>query len=224
MKNRNRNRAFRILGATLLILFCGSCKHYSYNNPVDPNFALDPPRGLRIQAARDTQIILSWDQPTASSLFEIKRKKNTDSAYTILDSVNGRLNGFIDYSGIETDVLYTYALTAGADENVSDTITQDFALPFPKPTNLQLEKVDDRLIKLTWEQNAYFAIWVRVERKIDDSEYELIGQVARHTSDFFDSFTEYNRIYSYRVYAKTSINASDYSEVVSFMPTPPDSN
>ena len=214
----------RIIGIVLLISSIAGCKQYSYNNPVDPEVTLDTPSALRIRAARDTQIIISWDQPSVTSLYEIKRKRSDEMGYTILDSISGRSNGFIDYSGIETEVPYTYALTAVADENRSDTVTEGFVLPFPEPTNLRLELVSERLVKLTWNQNAYFAIWVRVERKVDDGEFELIGQIAKQIPEFYDSFTEYYRTYSYRVYAKTSINASDYSEILSFTPVPPDSN
>ncbi|KAA3620452.1 MAG: hypothetical protein DWQ05_00495 [Calditrichaeota bacterium] len=209
--------------ASILLFILGTgCKKYDYKNPVDPEYEIAPPAAINIRAVKDNKIVIDWAPASLASFYEIKRKKNSEAEYTVLDSVNAYKTGFIDYSGVETDVAYTYGFTAMADQNISETVTRDFILPFPAPSNLELSMVGKRLIKLTWKNNAFFAIWTRVEKQTASGSFEVIGQPGRSKNEFFDSFTQYDTTYNYRVVSITSINASAYSEIVGFTPSRPD--
>jgi hypothetical protein len=87
------------------------------------------------------------------------------------------------------------------------------------PVNLNVEQIDREAIQLTWWSFYKPIECFIIERKDDISSWQVIAQTETDTESWIDTNFEFNREYSYRVYAKAGSNKSDYSNIATiFVP------
>lgn len=87
--------------------------------------------------------------------------------------------------------------------------------PPSAPTNLQAEAISQTEIKLTWQDNSNNEDGFKIERKIIDGTYTLIGSVGANVTTYTDTNLTPGTTYIYRVYAYNSAGNSGYSNEAS---------
>lgn len=82
------------------------------------------------------------------------------------------------------------------------------------PTRLTVEALSSSEIRLTWQDNSNLEDGVRIERKVEGSNWIRIGSVGPNVTQYVDASVEPDVLYRYRVKAYNSAGDSSYSEEV----------
>ena len=205
----------RMIIISFLILFTLACEEIVWDNPYDVNSALDPsewaPRNLQAQVLSDSQIKLTWTQDEKPvEGFRIERQESGDS-WTQVGEVAADVTQYIDTELI-IGLDYTYRVYAYTASNQSDYATSDTtSTSFPAPTNLIATSQNDTEIMLEWVDNCGFEEGFLIERMEDHSSWTQVGEVAADITQYIDIELIIGLDYTYRVYAYTASNQSDYA-------------
>jgi len=100
-------------------------------------------------------------------------------------------------------------------EYINDSVAQKAEPPLP-PQNFQVNLINEKLVKLTWEHVTDHLGYV-IERKRTSFEYEILTKLQPTLYKFRDENLFYvadndSVAYSYRIYAYNCAGNSDYSE------------
>lgn len=214
--NKNKFK-FRIGFSLILILvaIALSCKKddpYGYLNGIDPNSWA--PENLIIQDISITSKQLLWEYGDNDiEGFRLNRRRGEESwevGYRIFPK---ETRTWTDEE-IVPDTLETYAyrLYAYAGDLQSTEAYNFVTAYFPAPTNLLVNKLNDKIFKLNWTDNSTGEQSFKIDRRKENENWETAyGIVLENQTTFVDSnvFRSFNityRIYaSYENYVSSSI-------------------
>ncbi len=204
--NKNKFK-FRIGFSLILILvaIALSCKKddpYGYLNGIDPNSWA--PENLIIQDISITSKQLLWEYGDNDiEGFKLNRRRSEESwevGYRIFPK---ETRTWADEE-IVPDTLETYAyrLYAYAGD-LQSTEAYNFATAsFPAPTNLYVDKLNDKIFKLNWTDNSIGEQNFKIDRRKENENWEIAyGIVSEDQTTFVDSNVFRNFNITYRIYA-----------------------
>ena len=218
MKKSNINFRIGLFLTVIFILIIFSCKKedpYGYLNGVDPDSWA--PGNLVIQDISITSKQLLWEYgDNKIEGFRLDRRRGEESWQVKYKLFPKETRSWIDEE-IVPDTLETYAyrLYAYAGELLSSEIFNFAPASFPSPTDLGVEKINDKAFKLMWSDNSIGEQNFRIDRKKENEDWETgYGNVPANQTFFIDSnvFRSFNIMYrvyaTYKNYVSSSIKIS----------------
>jgi len=205
----------RMIFISFLTLFAIACDEIVWDNPYDANTALDPsdwsPKNLQAQVLSDSQIKLTWLQDDKHiEGFRIERQKDSGS-WTQITELATDVTQYID-TGLNFGSSYIYRVYSYTTSTQSGYVTSDTtSTSFPAPTNLTAIVQTDADILLVWTDNCDFEEGFLIERQQNGGTWVQVIEVAANITQYTDAGLSYGVNYTYRVYAYTSSNQSDYA-------------
>jgi hypothetical protein len=162
------------------------------------NASLTPPTDLIITQNSITSVTLNWqDNSTGEQGFKIERKYDGGN-WSPLATVTA--NNYQDDDFTLNSQVH-YRVSAYAVNLVSDWIENDFDANIPPPENLSITSNSQTSITLNWNYNYTGHEGFRIDRKVNDSNWELHSTLESNQINFLDNtvnLAENN--YAYRLY------------------------
>lgn len=177
-----------------------------------------------LNAPDSDKVELNWNDNSSNETgFVIERKigdSTSANTFDVLDSLSANEISYVD-SSIADTTLYTYRVYAFNADTVSDysneaTVTS-LLLTIEAPSDLTAETnaQDSFKVDLSWTDNSSNESGFVVERKLGDTSstnsFETIDSLGANQISYTDSTVSDSTTYTYRVYAYSNINTSDYS-------------
>ena len=182
---------------------------------VSAELSFPAPQKLFIDVLNDHSAKLYWeDRSTLAQEYVLERKMN-DGEYEILAKLGNDERDYLD-EGMQLGDEYTYRIKALSKVNESEYSNEvGTKTDFPGPENLYAENIDDRSLKLYWEDNCTFESGYKLERKVSEGDFKEIAALEENSTFFLDSDLTFGTTYSYRVIAFTPASESAYSNILS---------
>ena len=206
-----------------------------YSNVMSYSIAINPPVDILAYSPDDHTIGMSWSMSEAVT----KKSANNREGYEFGTAIERKINngsfeeivrlpssitGYTD-STLSVNTDYTYRLRTYLNQSYSA-----YSVPFTiqtqivsTPTQLTAEPISDQQIELSWQDNCAFETGYRIERKEDNGNFNVIGQVEENVTSYIDEGLLLSINYTYRVQAFTDYNVSVYSNEAgtsTFFPAP----
>ena len=203
-----------------------------YSNTMSHTLSITPPVDILAYSPDDHRITIEWNMSKSREKqmregYEfgtaIERKINNDD-YAELIRLDSYLTTFTD-SALSVNINYTYRLRTYLNQSHSSYCT-----PFTMqtqivntPSQLTAEPLSDQQIELSWQDNCAFETGYSIERKEDEGNFSVIGEVNENVTSYTDEGLLLYINYTYRVQAFTDYNVSEYSNEAgtsTFFPAP----
>ena len=176
---------------------------------------LPSPQKLYIDILNDHTAKLYWEDRSNLAHGYILERKVNDGEYEEINQPDKNERDYIDEDLLLGDE-YTYRIKARSKVNESEYSNEvGSKTDFPGPQNLYAENVDDKSIKLFWEDNCTFETGYRLERKESGSEFRELAKLEPNETFFLDKDLSFGTIYNYRIVAFTPVSESAYSNILS---------
>ena len=214
---------FIFLVFVLLNLSCNDKNDFS--NPLDSQatVTLQPPTNLQVDSIAETVVVLSFEDANISSNYpnvkmDYEIEQSTDASnWTKVNNVSLSGTRATVTGTFSSTLTYSYRIRAKAantTSSYSNIATANFA--FPAPSNLQITSLTTTQVSLSWTANSSFETSFDVEQSSIGTTFGAVKTVGANITSTsiagtFDSITTYY----FRVQAKTIINKSGYSNVIS---------
>ena len=203
---------FPVLMFILVFLF-PACEREP-DNPWDEMSKLPPeswaPKDLKIDYVSITERKLSWKYEGDERLegFKLDRKKEDNEWDVAYRTFAKDVLEWVDTNILPVeDLNYSYRIYAYAGQYISAqrTITVQSEL-IPPPTNMKFEKLSDKSIKISWKDNSVGEEGFKLDRKVDEYDWQNVFAVVDKNQTFFiDTNVYYTPDKSvnidYRIYA-----------------------
>ncbi len=170
-----------------------------------------PPTNVRGRFVSDTELVLNWDDN--NSFAEGYWININYQFYTQIDQNTTTFTikkNFYSYNN-----PYVITITAFAQNfhsQISEPIYMNFILN--APDSLHVNTIQNDKISLTWNNNSIYSKKFIVERKTNSGWFSQIAETVENTTNFIDSDLNTSETYQYRIKALTTINQSDYSNII----------
>ena len=177
---------------------CGNSYSGSTQNYFIP--FLQAPSNLQIEPISVTSVKLTWQDKCENEdgylIYKMEEGGDWDST-----NIPANTEEWIDENIIPGIVNY-YKVCAYIGDDHSGYI-EDSLNTLPAPTNLQIEQLNVHTFKLDWQDNSNFEQGFKIDRKIDDEEWENeIGNVDPNITTWTDYTIGRNyEVVYYKVYA-----------------------
>ena len=176
---------------------------------------LPSPQKLYIDILNDHTAKLYWEDRSNLAHGYILERKVNDGEYEEINQPDKNERDYIDEDLLLGDE-YTYRIKARSKVNESEYSNEvGSKTDFPGPQNLYAENVDDKSIKLFWEDNCTFETGYRLERKESGGEFRELAKLEPNETFFLDKDLSFGTIYNYRIVAFTPVSESAYSNILS---------
>ena len=183
-----------------------SCEKEEWNNPLDPNSDVSPdewaPKNLMTEQIDITKVKLTWKQDEKRiEGFKIDRKFGSSAWQNEYALIEKDTKEWIDTLAVP-DSLNIYRLYAYAGDRNSSVIEKNVNPVFPAPTNLQLQQLTLKEIKLTWQDNSSGEEGFMIDRKVGNGAWVVsYGVVEENTECWIDTSAVLDEMNYYRLYA-----------------------
>ncbi|MCK4655206.1 MAG: hypothetical protein KAU01_12260 [Candidatus Cloacimonetes bacterium] len=186
-----------------------------YSDEVNTKTDFPGPANLYSEKVDDQSIRLYWEDNCVFEDGYRLERKGEDGKYEVIAELDPNTSFYKD-TGLIYGKVYYYRVAAFTATSIS-AYSNELAVKtfFPGPTYLSAIVLDDQSIKLSWVDNCNFDIGCRVERKDDENDFQVIATLDAETISYLDDGLHFHTNYVYRVCAITSLNSSDYSNIVS---------
>jgi len=169
------------------------------------------PTNLTATAVNDAEISLTWqDNCSFEDGYRLERQED-GGTWMQVSEVAEDVTVYTD-SGLPYGPNYTYRVLAYTDINQSAFATSNLiTTSFPAPTNFIATAQNDTDILLEWTDNCSFEEGFRIERRVNGGDWAQVSELSNSTTQYSDVVTNVYEADSYRIYAFTSSNQSNYS-------------
>ncbi|MCK5520198.1 MAG: SUMF1/EgtB/PvdO family nonheme iron enzyme, partial [Candidatus Marinimicrobia bacterium] len=221
-----------------VLLLLSSCTSLDRTNPVDPGGSIDPadwaPQNFSAQTVNTDQIKLSWDYDSDVDIdgFIIYRRHysvslSVDEGWTELSAQTGNIYTFTDQNA-SVNITYEYKIISYIEETHSEkkTLRHTAGFTINAPSNLQITKLSDTSLQLTWTDNSDNEEGFEIERASTGSAtFVTLATKGANTTNHTDAGLTIDETYTYRVKATHSYGDLDWSnEASQTMSSGPDDN
>lgn len=191
----------------LLTFFLLQCD-FKFNNPVDPDVFLSPPKNLQL-VQEGEWIRLNWlGTDTYTTGYLIMRKSIDEDWLSILSNENLKQNTFLD-TCIQTNVLYQYRIQGLSDKNKSDYSDEDsIQAVFSAPYDIYSYLESETSLRIVWRDSCNFESGFKIIRESADQIPSIAGTVSNNQNYFIDEDLDYNIDYTYYIVSFTEKNQS----------------
>ncbi len=183
---------------------------------VSTSFSMNAPTNLQITNFIESEAVLTWtDNSSNETSFEIERSQDGTN-FTTIQTVGSNITTVTIGGPYLITNQYSFRVRTKTNINYSgySNIVKS-TIQFNAPTNLQVTSFTETTIVLSWQDNSSYETGFELEKSENGSTYTLVKTVnANTTTATIDgSFLTTNQ-YSFKVRAKTNINYSTYSNIV----------
>ncbi|MBN2279640.1 MAG: SUMF1/EgtB/PvdO family nonheme iron enzyme [Candidatus Marinimicrobia bacterium] len=181
---------------------------------------MEAPTNLQSQFIDDEHISLTWeDNCPFESQYVIER--NSGSGYSEIATVNANNTTFTDNT-VSYATSYQYRVKASTQFNSSEysNETKAITIKINAPYNLILEELDEYSLTLHWEDSCHFESGFKIERSDDGAAFVEIGSVGPDIHEYTETGLQNDFRYQYRVFAFTSKNQSNKTNIVEVLLPP----
>ncbi|MBU0712688.1 fibronectin type III domain-containing protein [bacterium] len=185
----------------------------NYSNELQATVKIPTPTNLTATAIDDQSLRLTWtDNCAYESGYRIER--NDGSGFSNITELSADVTTYKD-EGLTYGQSYSYRVKAYTDQNESNysNVSNSIKMIILAPTNLIAEILDEHSVHLTWTDNCIFEAGFKVERKEESGEYSEIADMGANTTNYTDQELTQNINYTYRVFANSANNQSEYSNI-----------
>lgn len=193
--------------------------HSSLPAFVNTNAALTPPSNLTANLNDQFIIYLNWlDNSTGEDGFLIERKKafgNWEPLGIVTQT------SFTD-AEYELGIRTYYRVSSFYGDYKSEYAETSFLLAVFAPTNLAIQSLSLYKTSITWSDNSIDEDGFRIERKINNGAWELLGDTTSNI--YYDNNFELNALITYRVCSYKHTLQTDYCEVSYYSAIPAPAN
>ncbi len=197
----------RAFNATNISAYSNEDDATTFNVPV-------PPDSLTALAVSNTQINLSWLDPSSDEDgFKIERKTGAAGTFTQIAMVGANVTSYSNTTGLGANTLYVYRVrthSAGGNSSYSDEGSAKTLIK--GPSNLEATAISGSQIDLTWVDQASSESGFKIERKTGaGGSYAEIATVGANATNYSNTGLATGTQYFYRVRAFTATNVSAYT-------------
>jgi len=184
------------------------------SNLVSAELTFPPPQKLVIEVLNDHSAKLHWeDRFSLAEEYILERKVNNEE-YEELAKLSKEDRSYLDEE-MQLGDEYTYRIKALSKVNESEFSNEvGTKTDFPGPENLYAENIDDKSLRLYWEDNCNFETGYRIERKTGGENFKEIATLDANSTSYTDSGLTFGTNYNYRVIAFTDASESAYSNII----------
>lgn len=193
------------------------------SNPSSTDIILKPPNNLRIDSLTETEAFLRWSDPNdyaginkTDYFYEVEQSSDSVTFQSVkmisIDSLSGAIVG--SYSATS---LYYFRVRIVTPKKKSGYSTPNSARPkFPAPYDCVVDSINETSVKLSWKLNNPKSEWIMIEKSVNENyAFTLIDSVeSLHAQKTVEGIYSDDTTYFFRVYARSSINISSYSNVI----------
>lgn len=184
------------------------------SNAVSAELTFPPPQKLVIEVLNDHTAKLHWEDRFSLAEAYILERKVNDEEYKELVKLAKEDRTYLDEE-LQLGDEYTYRIKARSKVNESEFSNEvGTKTDFPGPENLYAENIDDRSLRLYWEDNCTFETGYRIERKVSGENFEEIATLNANSTSYADTDLKFGTNYNYRVIAFTPASESAYSNII----------
>ena len=168
------------------------------------------PTNLILEQIAQDSIKITWNDNSVGELnYKIDRKIEGEEWIESYKIIEENEEQFIDNNNELYAPCY-YRISSCSGNSYSINI-EGFINAFNPPTNLTAETLEILAINLEWEDNSYYEIGYKIERKKENEEYTLIDSVDQNTTSYTDNSIEAYTKYYYRIFGYNQHFNSDFS-------------
>ncbi|MCD4796517.1 MAG: hypothetical protein K8R49_05020 [Candidatus Cloacimonetes bacterium] len=185
-----------------------------YSNAVPVTTIFPGPTFLTAEVVDDHTVALYWEDNCEFEKGYKLEKKMGEDEFSLITTLNESITSYTD-TGLLSGRTFVYRVYAYSSLNESDYSNfEQIETRFPKPTELNATIVGDCEIKLTWVDNCFFEDGYQIERGTNGNDFTEIGRTTSNVISYNDKELRYGTEYFYRIKGFTSVNSSDYSDVI----------
>ncbi len=172
-----------------------------------------PPTRPYVRALSDHSIQLNWTPPTDwPHKYEVQKLEGLDTMY--FDVAYG--DTFWVDENVDFDRTTFYRVRGMAGENIGDySEVVSARLQMNTVENLQVDKVEDLVVGLTWDEPAPITTTYFVQRSINGGDFETIAELPADVNTYTDYLPRRGLNVSYRIISANSLGDEAISEAVS---------
>ncbi|MCB2213552.1 SUMF1/EgtB/PvdO family nonheme iron enzyme [bacterium] len=172
-----------------------------------------PPTRLYVRALSDHSIQLNWNPPTDwPHKYEVQKLEGLDTMY--FDVAYG--DTFWVDENVDFDRTTFYRVRGMAGENIGDySEVVSARLQMNTVENLQVDKVEDLVVGLTWDEPAPITTTYFVQRSINGGNFETIAELPSDVNTYTDYLPRRGLNVSYRIISANSLGDEAISDAVS---------
>jgi len=180
------------------------------------------PTGVSASAVSPTQINLFWNAPSGYTITGYKIEyKSSGGVYTTLVANTGNTATTYSHTGLTTDIIYSYKISAinsvgagAASSEVTATPSSSSVGSLPgTPTSLTASPISPTQINLSWtapSNNGGYAITgYKIEYRIGSGSYATLVTTANTATVYSHTGVVSGQVYVYRVSTVTSFGTSE---------------
>ncbi|HEX04486.1 MAG TPA: hypothetical protein ENH10_04930, partial [Bacteroidetes bacterium] len=172
-----------------------------------------PPTRLFVKAISDHSIELNWKAPTIwDHEYQVQKLEGQDTLY--FDVAFGDTT-WVD-NNVDFDRTSFYRVRGIEDDNVGDfSEVIPARLQMNTVENLQVDKTEDLVVLLTWDEPAPITTTYFVQRSINGSDFETIAELPSDINTYTDYLPRRGLNVSYRIVSANSLGDQAISDAVS---------
>ncbi|MCU0981912.1 MAG: fibronectin type III domain-containing protein, partial [Pirellulaceae bacterium] len=191
--------------------------------PATPTAAPSAPSSPAVTVLSSTSIKVTWRDTTNELYYRVERSLTGTSGWTQAGTAPTNTLLFTD-TGLTPSTKYYYRVFAvnelgsSAASSVVSGTTQ--APPPAAPSNLRTTSIGRTSVALAWTDNATNESGFKIERSTDGTTWTQIATTSANVTTYSYTKLSANTTYHFRVRAYNSVNASDYSNVITIKTLP----
>ncbi len=172
-----------------------------------------PPTRLYVDALSDHSIQLNWMPPTEwPHEYQIQKLEGLDT--TFFDVAFG--DTFWVDNNVDFDRTTFYRVRGIVGDNIGDFSSVVSArLQMNTVENLQVDKTEDLVVLLTWDEPAPITTTYFVQRSINGSDFDTIADLPSDVNTYTDYLPSRGLNVSYRIVSANSLGDQAISDAVS---------
>ena len=173
---------------------------------------LNTPTHMSANVVSKNKIILSWkDNSSGETGYSVERKEADDTNYIVLANLSTNSEVYNDNTVIGDKVyMYRVKVIRNLQYEYSEPFTVNTFIP-GAPSGLNGIQREDNSVRLTWMNDTDYETAYRVERRIGEGTYSLLGHSGPDTLIYDDYTAQPDTVYYYRVCAVNGQLVSGYS-------------
>ena len=189
----------------------------SYAGSVSKSVVFNNPTGLQITNFIESQAVLTWNDNSTFETGFVIEQSDESGAFSEVKNVAANSTTATVQGSFLVGKTYNFRIKAKSKVNYSGfSNTVNSLIQFNAPTNLQITSYGETAVSLSWQDNSSYETGYDIERSENGSTYTTVKTVGANinTATIEGTYISTNQ-YFFRVRAKTNINYSAYSNVVS---------